>query len=67
MKCEIIGAYILILLVVYVCFNATKTRLLSNIERNAIVGRHTSDMSTHYIVAFLGMAQSIVFTIWKNF
>ena len=44
-----------------------KTKLLSEAWRGAIVGMHTRNMSIHCIVAFLGMAQSTIFIVWKNF
>ena len=65
--CNIVVVLILILLLVYVYFKAMKTRMLSETQRRVIVGLLTSGMSIHHITATLGMAQSIVFTILKNF
>lgn len=48
-------------------FRATKTRMLSEGERAMIIGMRTAGMSTHRIATELGMTQSTVFTIWKNF
>ena len=41
--------------------------MLSETQRRVIVGLHTSGMSIHRIVATLGMAQSTIFTLLKNF
>ena len=48
-------------------FKIMKTRVLSERERGVIIGMCTSGMSIHRVVAELGMTQSTVFTIWKNF
>ena len=44
-----------------------KTRMLSETQRGVIVGLRISGMSIHRIVATLGMAQSTIFTLLKNF
>lgn len=58
---------ILTSLVLLVGFRAMKTRILSEDERGVIVGMRTIGMSTQYIAAVLGMTQSMVFSVRKNF
>jgi len=46
---------------------AINTKILSEDERRMIVGICIVGMSIHCIAAELGMTQSMVFLVWKNF